>query len=282
VDADLAEPQTRRRLIEFPAGVAGADLPVEFPGHQVVVHVTIGARKVDFALDTGASGIYIDSSLASDLHLPLINTSTQFVAGRFTAHQTIVPEIVAGTVRMHDIVVNVVPVDFRENEYIKVQGLLGFDFLAQLGVTIDYEHKIVHVVPAEAYVPPAADATRAITIRLGSQVPMTTVRVGNAVAEHILFDTGWGAGNLAFFDYFARRYPSAFKANLGQLPMQGIGGALAFRNFVGTLVPAGAFTFDGDGVIGDGLISLFTVGLDYTNAQIYLTPNSAGAADMRR
>ena len=31
---------------------------------------------------------------------------------------------------------------------VKVVGLLGFDFLAELGVTIDYERKRVTVVPA--------------------------------------------------------------------------------------------------------------------------------------
>jgi hypothetical protein len=295
-EADVHEPPTRRMLVEFPPGVTDVALPVRFVNNAIILRVTFGRRGVDFALDSGASGILIDSDLARELGLPLTNATSTVTARRYTSYQTIVPDITIGQLHMHDITVHTGPVNFQPDPGSQQRGLMGFDFLAQLGVTIDYEHKTVHVTPSDDYVPPVGPETHEIAVRLGSGVPMATVTVGTAIAESMMFDTGCQC-SLTFFDYFTRRYPAVFRDNIGSSRMNGIGGsfvvdhfrfpeveignAVRFLNFSGVRAPAGSYEFNGDGLVGSTLLSLFTVGLDYTHGHIYLTLNDRGKSGLK-
>ncbi len=289
-EADVQEPTSARTLVEFPSGVNDVTLPTHFDDDEIDVHVTIGKRTVDFVLDTGSSSIVIDQTLARDLGLPLSNASTEITARKYTAYETVIPEMTIGSLKMHDISVDVVPFPTGGRIGAKPLGLLGFDFLAQLGVTIDYAKATVHVNPAAEYDPPKTPGTYAVDIRLGDRIPVTTVTVGNAVAENMVFDTGWN-GELGFFDFFTRRYPDAFRNDLGSTGGTGIGGPFTaelfrfpklalgpfhFVDFVGMRIPSSSFNFDGDGAIGTSVLSMFTVGLNYTNGRMFLTPNANG------
>jgi hypothetical protein len=188
---------------------------------------------------------------------------------------------------MHDIAINGISMEAFGSAGVKPVGLLGFDFLAQLGVTLDYVHGKVHVVPAAAFTPPAAPPAYEFDVRLGNGVPMVTVSVAGAVAERVMFDTGW-SGQVAFFDYFTRRYPGAFRNYLGQVGGHGVGGEflgdfyrfhdvtlgpVRFEDVIGMrIAPSSSYLYAADGVIGNQLLALFTISLDYTGGRIYLTP----------
>jgi hypothetical protein len=287
-DADVVPPATRRQLVEFPSGVRSADLPLTVVDHSVYVRVTIGSRTVDFKLDTGASGIVISPELARDLALPLEDKTDVLIAKRTTIARAIVPDIGIGPLHMHNIMVDVTPLPTFTDYGVKMYGLLGFDFLAQLGVTLDYSRKMLHVVPAADYAPPTDPSTLALDVRLGHRVPMLTITVGDAVAERMVLDSG-SDFELDFFDYFSRRYPKAFKDEVGKVRASGIGGRpfeaplftlhdvgigrLHFQDFYAAEFPSTTYErMDADGLVGGAMMELFTVGLDYTNGRIYLTP----------
>jgi predicted aspartyl protease len=289
-DDDVRAAVTLRELVEFPAGVNAVDLPVKIINHYIYVRVNIGTVSADLLLDSGASGIFIDPQLARSAGLTLTNATSEVVAKRFTAFDATIPEMHIGPLQMHDIAVSVVPMPPFSTEGVKPLGLLGFDFLAQLGVTLDYQHGKVHVVPASAFTPPADPSTYAFDVRMGNGVPMLAVAVTGALAERVMCDTGWG-GSLAFFDYFARRYPKAFTRDLGPAARAGVGGTfiaenfrfhdvkmgrLHFEDFLGLRIPPENFPGNNDGIIGNSLLSLFTVTLDYTSGHMYLTPNDVG------
>jgi predicted aspartyl protease len=303
-DADIQEANTRRSLVEFPAGVNALDLPVTIIdrgvgqasyGHAIYVRVGIGSRAVDFELDTGASGIMIDDQLARDLGLPFTNATSTVTAARYTTYVTTVPELRIGGLTMHNIAVGIVPMPAVHGDGAKPLGLLGFDFLAQLGVTIDYQRKIVRVTPADDYTAPTDRSTFAFDVRLGSGVPMVSASVAGAVADRVVVDTGM-SGQLGFFDYFARRYPNVFQEDLGSSQGYGVGGPvrvewfrfhdvelgpIRFRDYFGMRSPASSYPYAVDGLLGNDLLSMFTVGLDYTSGRIYLTPNDAAKQAMR-
>jgi predicted aspartyl protease len=285
-DTDVREAATERLLVDFPAGVHTVDLPVQLQDHYFYVRVNIGARGYDFVLDTGASGIFIDPDAARSAGLTLTNATSEVIAQRITAYDTIIPEMRIGALRMHDIAAEVAPMPPWGNSTIKPVGLLGFDFLAQLGVTLDYKRGSVHVVSAAEFVPPADPSTYTFDVRLGSGQPTLTVEVNGAVAERVICDTGWG-GSLAFFDYFARRYPRAFSSDLGPGGGYGVGGRfiaerysfhdvkagqLHFEDFPGLRIAPENYPQNTDGLIGNNLLSLFTVTLDYAEGRMYLTP----------
>jgi predicted aspartyl protease len=288
---DVRQPATRKLLVEFPPGVNRADLPIQIKENNVFVRVKIGDRTADFLLDTGAGSIVLDSNFARDLGLQLTNAHDETVARHYTGYQAIVPEMHIGTLTMRQIVVDVVsslPAGYADST-IRPVGLLGFDFLAQLGVTIDYEKSKVSVVPAGSFQSPSDPGTYVFNVRLGGGQPMLTAKVGTAVAERILLDTG-GTLPLWFFDYFARRNPQAFpaRAKKDEAIGEGVGGSfhedvyqlpevqlgpVHFQDFLAYVVPpSSAYSGDTDGVIGNTLLSKFIVTLDYTDGTVFLVP----------
>jgi predicted aspartyl protease len=296
--ADVAIPQIAHPLVDYPAGVNRVDLPAVFePSGHIVVRLSIRGRGLDFLLDTGSANITLDPAVAHDIGLSVTKKGVSSQnAGRFDTGVAIVPQIDIGQLHMHNAAVAILPLAFEEGE-VKTVGLLGFDFLCESGITIDYEH---HEVVAErygTYTPPQAPHVIALTIRLGAQVPMTSVNVNGAIAERIMLDTG-AAGPFMLFDFFARRHPEALPEGLGDhsVAFRGAGGAfdaktvtldtfrlgnVNFTHFTGYRVTSAAsYTFDQDGVIGPDFLKFFDVHLDYPNGMIYLVPNATGARAM--
>jgi predicted aspartyl protease len=295
-DADVVIAPSLRRLVRFPDGVTSVDLPATFGPHHVYVRVTINGRGLDYVLDTGAGGITIDMQVAKELGLPLHAQRSAVTAQRYTTARTRVPEMRIGNLVLRDVAVQAIPQGDDETGSVKVVGLLGFDFLAELGVTIDYEHKRVTVVPGDAYVPPAVPHTTTLDVRIGSGVPLADVTINGALGERFILDTG-GGGTFLIFDYFARRHPEALKdegegARSRPQRFHGIGGSfdtrpyqiaalklgnIRFTDFIGYRVTsAGSYAGASDGLIGDVFLRMFTLGLDYGNSRVYLVPNNVG------
>ena len=296
VPAEVEEPGSRRTLVEFPPGVTDVKLPAHFVQKQIDVGLTIGGRTVDFTLDSGASTILMDPDLAKQLGLPLINKRSEVAAQRFTGFDVIVPEIHIGSLVMKNIAVSVAPMPAVHPDGTKPMGLLGFDFLAQLGVTIDYEHQVVSVTPAESFKAPAGTTTYPLDVLLDDGIPTVSIKIGKTVAKKMMFDTGF-VGELIFFDEFARRNAGTFGPSIGEGHMFGVGGRVPvsyynfptldignihFREYEAATMPSGSYDYEYDGLIGTEMLRNFTVSLDYTNARVYLTLNAQGATASRR
>jgi len=303
-DSELAVPETRRLLVEFPEGVHSVDLPAQFGTDlgfsHVYVRVMINGRGLDFILDSGASSITIDNGVAHELGLEMLGKRTAADAGRFTTGRALVPEMRIGQLTMRNVAVDIVPDGDNEVPGVKTVGLLGFDFLAELGVTIDYEHQKVTVVPGRDYVAPAGPNVIPLDLRLGEDLPSVDVAINGALSEDFVVDTG-GAGSLMIFDAFARKHPEALKDEGGggimrQMRFSGIGGEfetkpyqlrsakvgpLNFVDFVSYLVTTReAYDWGDDGIVGTEFLRLFNVGLDYGDSRIYLVPNKDGRRAM--
>jgi predicted aspartyl protease len=297
--SEVEMPSPRRALVTFPPGVTSVELPSKFTETQALVRVMVGDRGLDFMLDTGASGIYIDSAVAKELHLAEYDRSSAVAAGRFDTFESIVPEMKVGPLVMRDVAVQVVPQGWDMAPGVKAVGLLGFDFLAELGVTIDYERRRITVVPGQIFQAPSDPHTIPIDVRIGTGVPQTVIAVNEAQGDRFVLDTGdWSTFTIT--DYFARHHPEAFKNQTGQLDpvtFEGIGGEfqvrpyrmsqvklanLDLRDWTGyRIISKGAYESDeGDGTIGGAFFRLFTVSLNYANSRVYLVPNRAGRTAM--
>lgn len=124
-EADVAMPRPRRALVTFPPGVASVQLPAKFGRSHVYVRVTIAGRGLDFVLDSGASGITIDSSVARELGLPEYGKRSAVTAGRYETARTIVPEMRVGDLVMRDVAVQEIPQGWNTATDVKEVGLLG-------------------------------------------------------------------------------------------------------------------------------------------------------------
>jgi len=298
-DAELERPASRRTLVTFPDGVTSVDLDADFAEH-LYVPVHVGGTDVEFVLDSGASGIVVDANVARRAGLKLYGEHTHVVAGRASYARAVAPELRVGSLAMRDVMVGVIPLGWTGRRGARIGGLLGFDFLAQLGVTVDYEHRRVTVVPGSAYAAPAAPQTTALVARFGRGIPLVTASFDGAVAERIGLDTG-ADGSFLLFDYFTRRNPSALPQGPttgfdGPGAQTGVGGAFSTSLVLAGTIELGQFALpavlgarvtsersyaqDIDGVIGARVLRWFTVGFDYAHERVYLTLNAEGRAKL--
>lgn len=291
--ADLAVPSDRRRLVEFPAGTTTLAIPTRLEQGKFVVRIMVGERGLDFLLDSGASGIVIDRDVAQSLGLPeYASYSNAANAGRYVGTTTIVPDMSLAGLRMHDVVVETTPNVGVAGFDFKVVGLLGFDFLRDVDLKLDYNHASITAYEPSSYVAPAGAHTIALAVRLGSFVPQTTVAINGAVGTRFVVDTG-GLGALMVDDYFRRRYPTAVVDERNapeQRLFRGVGGSFSadrvtlkeftlgsatFENAGAYVVTTrGAYEDRDDGIVGVDLLHAFTVDLDLPHDKIFLVPIS--------
>jgi len=295
-DPDVAIPSNRRELVTFPPGIDLVNLPVTFKNNRIYVMVTINGRGYDFLLDTGSAGINVDPGAAARLGLHLFNKSRNSAnAGAFDSAQAKVDAMAIGPLQMHDVYVHTAPVIEYEDGVASV-GLLGFDFLAELGVRIDYVHQAVTVRRWGTYSTPVGAEFNVLPIRLDDQTPVVSAKINGAVADRITVDTG-ASTSFMLFNYFARRHPEALVDNraggLYSQPVQfeGVGGmietkpyelaeidfgSVRFVDIVGYVVKSASYDYDEDGVFGNAFLRFYDVYLDYPSGQIALCLNEDG------
>jgi hypothetical protein len=312
--AELNLPASRTDLVQFPGGVSSVQLPVNMPlssntpilldrdyeasssafRSHIVVRVVIKGKGLDFALDSGASGILIDKDVANELGLLRYGNSGQTLEGEADRSRVILPELHVGDLVMKNIAAYSVPFSMRTADTEKVVGLLGFDFIASVGLKVDWDKREVTAFPLGTLPMPATAIT--IPLKLDDLVPDVSVSMGNAVGEHFILDTG-AAGAVVFPD-FAKAHPAELSdQGLGRriqifLPyiyLGVVGGvAKAYPVQVKQLVfgvPFNEFLIDVvdpeshwggqdmDGLIGYPFLHYFNLYFDYQNSRIILEPN---------
>ena len=302
---DVAIAQPRRELVAFPAGITSLKLPAQLDNDsKFIVRVQVGSRGLDFILDTGASGIVVDEDVARSLGLKFYSMGSDASnAGRYNESMAIVPHMNVGQLSMKDVAVDIVPsLNFASPDApVKVVGLLGFDFIASLALSLDYEGGTVRAVDYDAFKAPTDPLTIDLPIRVGGQGPETDVWIDGHVGERFEIDTG-GVGGVIITDVFTRRYPGVTRgfSNTGrQIYLSGVGGQFAtsvyrvpnlrlgtttFTDFTALVIGSDRlYTFGGfDGVIGPELLQYFTLTTDYLDSTIYLEPNGLGKRSLKK
>jgi len=295
-DADINIPEGGASIVSFPPDATTVRLPARLSDGKVIVRLTINGRGLDFALDSGASGIVLDGEVAKDLGIKTFGKSIQSTAGPYEATQAVIPEIGIGPVTMHNTYVDCLPFNQRLDFATNVVGLLGFDFIANAVVSIDYEHGIVTASSPDSFAPPTAGIELGATLDDG--VPYVVAQVGNAVGDHFILDTG--SDDVMIFSEFADAHPDdvadeglgrSINAILPTLTASGVGGEIPetltqvasyqfgtvkFEDFLVSRTH-GDTSFEGedqDGLVGYSVLRFFTVTLDYKNGTIYLKPGS--------
>jgi predicted aspartyl protease len=294
--SDLDIPPDARRLVEFPAGTSRVRLPAQIVRGRIYVRITVDGRGLDFLLDSGASGIALDSTVASELHLPTLGKATQTIAGTFDRSKAVVPLIRVGDLSMRNVVVSTLPFEANTLVSTKIVGLLGFDFLDSAVIRIDYEHGTVDAMDPSQFTPP--DNAKAFNVALDDGVPFCSAVLGNQRGEHFLLDTG--SSFVVVFSEFANEHPSAVAdmgggraeriaspdfhgigvgGNVQQLPVEvsdlQFGGVDFGRQMIYLTHSARALEGeDEDGLIGSPILQYFNVFLDYGRGRVLLQKNA--------
>ncbi|MDQ2857043.1 MAG: aspartyl protease family protein [Candidatus Eremiobacteraeota bacterium] len=287
-EAEVAIPRDRRTLVEFPAGNDVVRLPARIADGRVYVRLTIAGRGLDFLLDTGASSLTINESVARQLRLRVYGRAAQTVAGTFETSRVIVPSVSIGGLGMRDVVMHTVPLNLEEGRDSRVVGLLGFDFLDAVALKMDYVNGSIDAGRPGTLAAPAAASP--LDVRLGTGAPVARATIGNASGDNFILDTG-AAFSYVLFQRFARAHPDAVTPS-GDGRLQygiGVGGVLSLRSVAAKKLALGASTFEDalgvealspyalgfdneDGLIGAHILKQFTVYLDYAANRVYLAP----------
>ncbi|MDQ6780377.1 MAG: aspartyl protease family protein [Candidatus Eremiobacteraeota bacterium] len=292
---DLEAPPNNAGLVQFPTGKRSLSIPVRIVNSKVIVRLQIGGRGLDFFLDSGASGIAIDTGIAHQLGLQPLGREIATTAGVYEASRSLIPEIRIGDLVMHNVVVESLPFTSDPDEQTRSVGLLGFDFISNAALTIDYQHSTLVATQPGFFIPPA-DAI-ALEALLDDGVPYISAQVGNAIGTHFILDTG--AAGALIYSSFASAHPDdvkdegkggLFNRNYPFLRGSGVGGELRLKAIEVKSFALGGINFqdwlmyqtvenpgfeseDNDGLIGYDLLRYFTLYLDYHDSRVYLQPN---------
>lgn len=305
--ADVAVPSVRQ-LVTFPSGVSSIDLHATFSEtatndvSPITIPVTIGNQRIYFLLDTGSAGFLIDQNVAASLGLERVGSSSTVGAARTNVGEVLIPAMDVGGVRMDNIFADTLPFGSGRTPQ-DPAGLIGFDFLAELIVNVDYANHHVTVSDPRTFVPPAGPHVNAIPIRLGDRVPVISMNVGGATAERMVVDTG-SYDSLLLFGYFTRRHAAVLRErpsadilqSIDPTPRfgftEGIGGEAAIHHTTVPFIHLGHYSFrdvtvdvingrrgfpwNFDGLLGRQVLHVFDLVFDYEDGVIYLWPKATG------
>jgi hypothetical protein len=297
---DLAIPQTRQNIIQFPSGKAEIDVPSDIQVESLLpfgvagvfadpyVRVTVNGRGMDMLLDSTETGMVMDDEIAKELGLTRYGPYAKDDKGDWYPTRAVAPSLSFGELQMHNVALSLRHIGENTGKNRKVVGVIGYDFLANAIVEIDYTHGGVKAFDPALFVPPADSVPTPVNIDDG--IPYVSVQIGASVGDYFMLDTT---------SPFTVIFPSFALAHPDDLKDQGKGRAVTFNMFSkDSLMKAtelktlyfGGSRFqewlayedmdpndiegvETDGRIGCDFLMYFNVFFDYGQHLIYLEPN---------
>jgi len=265
------------------AAPTGITIPFAWTPGQIEVAVDVNGRPATFLLDTGSEYSIVSTRLAQALRLTTERRGTRDFAEGVT--------LAMKEVTLADQRVMVMPFDGINARGRNIDGLIGYDFFAAYVVRIDFSAKTLTAwKPSEFAVPQAAIE---VPITFAGRLPVlaATLRLpaDRSLDARLMIDTG--ASQAVFLRYpFATTHqlidPAGQRTTAPSLadgtrtlidvPVEQVSiGSLTFdrphvRAFAESAGSAGAT--DTDGLIGNTLLSRFTVYVDYARKRMLFEP----------
>lgn len=269
---------TSRPLYSIAAPIV---IPASFTSEGIIVRVTIAGRGLDFLLDSGANGLFIDPGVAHQLGLSLWGRISQTIGGDVDISRTRVAQLAVGPLQLDDVAFSVAPLSHYASGS-RIVGILGCDFIAGAVLGIDFQKPSLTLYPASF--DPHALGMFTLPIQMDDGVPRVEASF-EGVPGFFLIDTG-AMGTIAYSTYVHKlksAMPLMQDASLGV-----VGGSvpadlrrLTDLEFGGihfgdaaVFVPT-ASTFnlsDYDGILGRDVLSNYQFFFNYAKRQVYIKP----------
>jgi hypothetical protein len=271
----------------FAAALTVAPSPVTVPfvwrPGQIEVHVTVNGAPATFVLDTGSEYSVVSTRLATSLSLHTEHRGARDFADAVT--------LGVGPLTLADERVMVMPFDTFHARGREIDGLLGFDLFERCAVKIDWRAKRLTLWARGGFAPPPTAVP--VPIAFSGRLPViaATIQIGPArrLPVRLMVDTGASQSVMlrhpfadanALFALAAgeRSAPSLADGTrrLVAIPVEGLAvGALTFDHpeVLAFTEPIGsAASTDTDGLIGNTLLSRYTLYVDYAGKRLYFEP----------
>jgi hypothetical protein len=285
---EFIEPPSRR-LTRIPF--------VQLTGGIIIMQATLNDSPdtLNFVLDSGSSGISLDSSTAVYLKLKPQPTERTI---RGIAGIRKVPFLYNQKLNLPNLQVE--NLDFHVNDYSilttvygeQIDGIIGYSFLNRYIVKIDYDSLRIDICTKGSIRYPKGGYMLRPTFNNNLPVQPLRVRDDAAVNSRFLYDIGAGTCMMLSTDFVADSSLLHRKRKLWAKEGEGVGGKIDMHLTVIKEVKLGPFRFRSvpvyifndaynvtsyplmGGLIGNDILRRFNCILNYEKREFYLTPNS--------
>jgi len=295
-NASVRKPQQPAPKVRFASGNSALKIPVEIDNNIILMRVRVnGSKPLKFIFDTGASSSVISSQRAAELGLKAEGEAHgKATGGSIHGFYTRGVSLSVQGVEVSNQLIASIP--FTTPPGFEFDGVIGYDFINQFVVEIDYLNKIMNLYNPRAYTYSGTGEVIPL-ILMGRKTPLARTKIileGRAPAEaNLEVDTG-ADGTFVINSPFVNKHKLVEAI---QQPTQdtrnGAGGKE--KILVGRVkaVQLGPFVLksptvalsldtegagaseDNDGVIGGEIFRRFKVILDYSRKQMILEPNKS-------
>ena len=288
--------KAQEEFIESPSRLLTRIPFIQLSGGIVILQATLGdyPDTLNFVLDTGSSGISLDSSTVDYLKLkPEPSDKTiRGIAGirkvSFLYNQ-----------KLHFPGLTVEKLDFHINDYsiltavygVQIDGIIGYSVLSRYILKIDYDSTKIDILSLGTIRYPRGGFLLKPTI---STLPSHTLRIKDAttLTSRFLYDMGAGVCLMLSKEFVNDSVLLNKKRKLWAKEGEGIGGKIDMFATVIKEVKLGPYKFRSvpvyifddvynvtsypylGGLIGNDILRRFNVTLNYDKRDIYLIPNS--------
>jgi len=291
----LSPAQKQTKKVRFENGRRAAAIPFDFDDEAIVIQVRVNnSQPLKFFFDTGAGMSVVSAAQAAKLRLratgKLNVTGTGGTVGGTLARGVSLG--VQGVMVLNQSVA-VLSLDDFPCEARDIAGIIGYDFIKEFVVEIDYEAKVLRLVDRDNFHYEGNGVLVPLTIIRTPRVRAGIKPPGRAVIEGSFeIDTGH-EGTMVINSPFVNRHKLVESLGHG-IPTtgRGIGGIsrrtsarlenLQLGSYIVpatvaglSLATAGALSAaDNDGVIGNEVLQRFKMTLDYSGKRMWLEPNT--------
>ena len=283
---------TAQRNSIFISGHSSLSIPVEINNNLILVETRLnGKRPLKLIFDTGASATVINADLQEELGIKGTEKMDGTATGgniegtmakgvKIAVKGVVVPDQPVGLIAMP----RIPGFDF--------DGAIGWDFIKQVVVEIDYLNKVMNLYAPGRYRYRGKGTTVPFDLK-GRQTPLLNASflfpAKRSVIARLELDTGADNAFLLYAPFFEKRQLLT-ASNIDRTnPGRGAGGETERALYNATSTSLGPFTFrnvpvlfsfqrdgleDGvDGIVGGEILRRFKLIIDYSRSRMILEPN---------
>ena len=279
----------------FTSGDSARAIPLEIDNNILFLRVSVnGSRPLRFIFDTGASVSVVNSELLKELKLKVEGQASGTATGGNIQVGLVngVSLSVAGAEVRNQILATLA---LDKTPCVEFDGVIGYDFINQFIVEIDYPNSLINLYNPRTYVYPGPGKVVPLLIA-GRRTPLAVTNIllegGRSVVSQLEVDTG---GDSAFVikSPFVKKH-GLTRSLSTSIKGSGVGAGGEQNRLVGRVerVQLGPFTLDkpvvnleeekedsgdgedGDGIVGGEVLRRFKVILDYSHQRMMLEPNA--------